>query len=102
MVKWQATESLSVGCWPAAAPQWRAAPRTVGYGDIISISAEARLVAVFESVAGVFLLAFLVARLVALSRGEEDYRHPARTQAGIPQVPNIPQEQRRCVSRRTC
>jgi hypothetical protein len=41
---------------------------TVGYGDIISISAEARLVAVFESVAGVFLLAFLVARLVALSR----------------------------------
>jgi hypothetical protein len=75
---------------------------TLGYGDIISISAEARLVAVFESVAGVFLLAFLVARLVALSRAEEDYRHPARTRAGIPQVPNIPQEQRRCVSRRTC
>jgi hypothetical protein len=37
---------------------------TVGYGDIIPISAEARLVAVFEAVAGVFLLAFLAARLV--------------------------------------
>lgn len=71
---------------------------TVGYGDIILISAEARLVAIFEAVAGVFLLAFLV----ALSRAEEHYRHPARTRAGIPQVPNIPQERRRCVSGRTC
>jgi Ion channel len=73
----------------------------VGYGDIIPISAEARLVAVFEAVAGVFFLAFLVARLVALSCAEEDYRHPARTRAGIPQVPNIPQERRRRVSGRT-
>jgi len=45
---------------------------TVGYGDIAPISAEARLVAVFEAVVGVFLLAFLVARLVALYRAEED------------------------------
>jgi Ion channel len=45
---------------------------TVGYGDITPISAEARLVAVFEAVAGVFFLAFLVARLVALYRAEED------------------------------
>jgi hypothetical protein len=43
---------------------------TVGYGDITPISAEARLVAVFEAVAGVFFLAFLVARLVALYRAE--------------------------------
>jgi hypothetical protein len=45
---------------------------TVGYGDITPISAEARLVAVFEAVAGVFFLAFLVARLVALYRADED------------------------------
>jgi D-alanyl-lipoteichoic acid acyltransferase DltB (MBOAT superfamily) len=45
---------------------------TVGYGDITPISAEARLVAVFEAVAGVFFLAFLVARLVVLYRAEED------------------------------
>jgi ion channel len=47
---------------------------TVGYGDITPISAEARLVAVFEAVVGVFFLAFLVARLVALYRSEEDER----------------------------
>jgi hypothetical protein len=45
---------------------------TVGYGDITPISAEARLVAVFEAVVGVFFLAFLGARLVALYRAEED------------------------------
>jgi hypothetical protein len=45
---------------------------TVGYGDITPISAEARLVAVLEAVAGVFFLAFLVARLVALYHAEED------------------------------
>ena len=44
---------------------------TVGYGDITPISAEARLVAVFEAVAGVFS-GVLVARLVALYRAEED------------------------------
>ena len=41
---------------------------TVGYGDITPVSPEARLVALFEAVAGVFFLAFLVARLVALYR----------------------------------
>ena len=45
---------------------------TVGYGDIIPISAKARLVAVFEAVVGVFFLAFLVTRLVALYRAEQD------------------------------
>jgi hypothetical protein len=44
----------------------------VGYGDITPISPEARLVAVFEAVTGVFFLAFLVARLVALYRAGED------------------------------
>jgi hypothetical protein len=43
---------------------------TVGYGDITPVSAEARLVAVFEAVAGVFFLAFLV----ALYRAEEGER----------------------------
>ena len=43
---------------------------TVGYGDITPVSPEARLVALFEAVAGVFFLAFLVARLVALYRGD--------------------------------
>jgi Ion channel len=45
---------------------------TVGYGDITPISAEARLVAVLEAVSGVFFLAFLVSRLVALYRAEAD------------------------------
>jgi hypothetical protein len=45
---------------------------TVGYGDITPISAAARLVAVFEAISGVFFLAFLVARLVALYRAEEN------------------------------
>lgn len=44
---------------------------TVGYGDITPVSPEARLVALFEAVAGVFFLAFLVARLVALYRTDE-------------------------------
>ena len=44
---------------------------TVGYGDITPVSPEARLVALFEAVAGVFFLAFLVARLVALYRVDE-------------------------------
>jgi Ion channel len=44
---------------------------TVGYGDITPVSPEARLVALFEAVAGVFFLAFLVARLVALYRADE-------------------------------
>ena len=44
---------------------------TVGYGDIAPVSPEARLVALFEAVAGVFFLAFWVARLVALYRAAE-------------------------------
>jgi len=44
---------------------------TVGYGDITPVSPEARLVALCEAVAGVFFLAFLVARLVALYRADE-------------------------------
>ena len=48
---------------------------TVGYGDITPVSPEARLVALFEAVAGVFFLAFLVARLVALYRADEDTGH---------------------------
>jgi hypothetical protein len=44
---------------------------TVGYGDITPVSPEARLVALCEAVAGVFFLAFLVARLVALYRTDE-------------------------------
>jgi hypothetical protein len=44
---------------------------TVGYGDITPVSPEARLVALFEAVAGVFFLAFWVARLVALYRAAE-------------------------------
>jgi voltage-gated potassium channel Kch len=49
---------------------------TVGYGDIIPVSPEARLVALFEAVAGVFFLAFLVARLVALYRMDEPAGSP--------------------------
>ena len=44
---------------------------TVGYGDITPVSPEARLVALCEAIAGVFFLAFLVARLVALYRADE-------------------------------
>jgi hypothetical protein len=44
---------------------------TVGYGDITLVSPKARLVAPFDAVAGVFFLAFLVARLVALYRADE-------------------------------
>ena len=44
---------------------------TVGYGDITPVSPEARLVALFEAVAGVFFLVFWVARLVALYRADE-------------------------------
>ena len=44
---------------------------TVGYGDITPVSPGASLVALFEAVAGVFFLAFLVARLVALYRTDE-------------------------------
>jgi ion channel len=44
---------------------------TVGYGDITPVSPEARLVALFEAVAGVFFLAFLVARLIASYRADE-------------------------------
>jgi hypothetical protein len=49
---------------------------TVGYGDITPVSSEARLVALFEAVAGVFFLAFLVARLVALYRTDESAGPP--------------------------
>lgn len=48
---------------------------TVGYGDIAPVSPEARLVALCEAVAGVFFLAFLVARLVALYRADEHAGH---------------------------
>ena len=48
---------------------------TVGYGDITPVSPEARLVALCEAVAGVFFLAFLVARLVALYRADEPPGH---------------------------
>jgi hypothetical protein len=44
---------------------------TVGYGDITPVSPEARLVALFEAVTGVFFLAFLVARLIASYRADE-------------------------------
>jgi len=44
---------------------------TVGYGDITPVSPEARLVALCEAIAGVFFLAPLVARLVALYRADE-------------------------------
>jgi voltage-gated potassium channel len=49
---------------------------TVGYGDITPVSPEARLVALFEAVAGVFFLAFWVARLVALYRADEPGASP--------------------------
>jgi voltage-gated potassium channel len=49
---------------------------TVGYGDITPVSSEARLVALFEAVAGVFFLAFRVARLVALYRTDESAGPP--------------------------
>jgi hypothetical protein len=51
-------------------------PTTVGYGDITPVSFEARLVALFAAVAGVFFLAFLVARLVALYRTDESAGPP--------------------------
>jgi Ion channel len=57
---------------------------TVGFGDITPISAEASFVAVFEAVAGVFFLAFLVARLVALYHAEEDSQNLAKQRAGVP------------------
>ena len=44
---------------------------TVGSGDITPVSPEARLVALFEAIAGVFFLAFLVARLVTLYRADD-------------------------------
>jgi len=49
---------------------------TVGYGDITPVSPEARLVALCEAVAGVFFLAFLVARLVALYCADESAGDP--------------------------
>ena len=49
---------------------------TVGYGDITPVSPEARLIALFEAVTGVFFLAFLVARLVALYRADEPGQPP--------------------------
>ena len=49
---------------------------TVGYGDITPVSPEARLVALCEAVTGVFFLAFLVARLVALYRADEPGQPP--------------------------
>ena len=44
---------------------------SVGYGDITPASPETRLIALFESVIGVFFMAFLVARLVGLYRSED-------------------------------
>lgn len=39
---------------------------TLGYGDIVPVSREARALASFEAVSGVFFLAFLVSRLMVL------------------------------------
>jgi len=39
---------------------------TIGYGDIIPITAQVKSVVVFEGIIGVFYLAILVARLVLL------------------------------------
>ena len=42
---------------------------TVGYGDITPISREARMLAVLEAMTGMFYVAVLIARLVALHSG---------------------------------
>jgi uncharacterized membrane protein len=43
---------------------------TVGYGDIVPVSKFARLLAVMESIVGMFYTTMLVARLVALYSAE--------------------------------
>jgi hypothetical protein len=42
---------------------------TVGYGDVLPVSLQARYAAVAEGITGQFYLAILVARLVAIQVG---------------------------------
>lgn len=62
---------------------------TVGYGDIIPASNFSRMLAITESIAGVFYVTILVARLVAIysSEGEKDGRVRPKQNPGIMERP---------------
>ncbi len=59
---------------------------TVDYGDVVPASNVARMLAMFEAVTGVFFLAILIARLVALYSGGPAVpsRLPAEPSANLP------------------
>lgn len=52
---------------------------TVGFGDIVPVSGPARMLAMFEGMAGVFFVAVMVSRLVSLY-GQPAKEEPARSQ----------------------
>jgi nicotinamide riboside transporter PnuC len=54
---------------------------TLGYGDIVAVKPEARMLAALESVAGVLYIAITVARLVAAYQ-TPDHSTTAQTSAG--------------------
>jgi hypothetical protein len=62
---------------------------TLGYGDIVPVSAAARMLASVEAVVGQMYLAVLVARLVGLhiSQSARDHRDPANRRGAIPDNP---------------
>ena len=57
---------------------------TLGYGDIVPLTAKARSMAMMESITGVLYLAVLVSRLVAMYGSAESNRILSRANAREP------------------
>jgi hypothetical protein len=47
---------------------------TLGYGDIIPITAQARSFAILEAITGAFYLAVLIAKIVSLTTGQQEQK----------------------------
>jgi len=57
---------------------------TLGYGDIVPLTAKARSLAMMESITGVLYLAVLVSRLVAMYGSAESHQILNRERAAEP------------------
>lgn len=65
---------------------------TLGYGDVLPVSSQARSLAMIEAVTGVMFLAILVARLVSLYGQEIPHRRrPDQADSGPSESPESPE-----------